>query len=267
MARRRASTATATTIAAVGHIVGRLLWDLVRDTSTTFVLRVKGGDSPCTCSGAKNLCVRISRLLGSVVGDVEQRMTGTTLRCYWLSDTAFVGMARDGNCKAEWCLRDLPAGFIQVCEAANRKWLVRCGDNSAANQSDDPGRPDEELVLVTVRLGTGKRGVNGVEGSSAGEAVITALRQSVVPSLFSVCELKFMPSRPDELLLAVCEFSKTETAPTLIVVDVEETHCSGTLRVVSITRCSTGLRGYLSLDSVFARHSMEEERWHPVFLH
>ncbi|KAH3723415.1 hypothetical protein Pelo_17882 [Pelomyxa schiedti] len=58
-----------------------------------------------------------------------------------------------------------------------------------------------------------------------------------------------MPSRPDELMLAVCGLR--DTTPTLVVVDVEGTHRSGTLRVVSTTRCLTGIRGYLSLDSAF----------------
>ncbi|KAH3764822.1 hypothetical protein Pelo_3317 [Pelomyxa schiedti] len=269
------------------HVVGRAVWDLVRETSATFVLHAMG--KRCRLPGQEQqqqrdwgpaeqvyLCVRVSRVLGSAMGDVEGRVAPTAgSLCYWVDDRALLNMeegrgegeadcwAMDGGyCSRPGCwyicdgvtgarigrVAEDPVGFSGLCEAVNGKWLVRCGDQPVPGGGGDDDGTNREVVMLTVRL-------NVLIQQSVLEYGEVLFREgrgvtTTVTLPQYVSDLKFMPSRPDHLLMAV--FRTRETAPSFLIIDVEGTHTSGTLRLLSVTHCLIDLTGFPSLSSVFA---------------
>ncbi|KAH3761326.1 hypothetical protein Pelo_6833 [Pelomyxa schiedti] len=245
-----------------GHAVGRAVWDLVRDTATTFVLRITGYTSTTsddeteeeeeeeeeetyTCAGSMFTrgCVRLSRLLGSVVGELEPRWQDRDRRLSWVSARVFVGWDREGGDGFSWYLQDAckmyydgtgfraigddPAGFSTQFHAANGKWFVRCGDRPT---SDGSGL---EWVMLTQRLNVWNELETGRCEFGGGSVTTVVIPESVARRVSG--ELRFVPSRPDEMLFAV--ISPKDSAASFLVVDVESTHTSGTLRILSTTPC------------------------------
>ncbi|KAH3767397.1 hypothetical protein Pelo_712 [Pelomyxa schiedti] len=261
----------------ISHIIGRMVWDLVRDTATTFVLDVQGrrrakcdaigrGEEPTENEDQEQeekeehvfLCVRVSRLLGSVVGDIEERGAAGVPGPYWVSDRLFVALQWefDGGStdpSGRWYMWDSvageilgivdedPATFSEELHVANGKWLVRAGRTPAAvvRYYGDP----PPSVMLTVRLNLqGPVEAGLCRFCCEGGATCVELPQFLM-------QMEFVPSRPDELLLVVCV--GRETSPRLLIVDVPGTHVGGTLKVLSVTRCLITLIEDLTLFSVF----------------
>ncbi|KAH3722486.1 hypothetical protein Pelo_18808 [Pelomyxa schiedti] len=70
-----ATTTTSTTLvpATEGHVVARLVWDLVASTARPLLVRVIGRDYWGMRASDSSLCVRVSPLLLSVVGEIRYR--------------------------------------------------------------------------------------------------------------------------------------------------------------------------------------------------
>ncbi|KAH3767530.1 hypothetical protein Pelo_590 [Pelomyxa schiedti] len=225
------------TLAREGHVVGRLMWELVRDTARTFVIQVNGGSRLAFGRPGGCVCLRVSPVLAGVVGVVEGRWSGAAgYRFNWNADRSACSIVPEkwqlcggGNPEEMSVVRVIehPEEGIPGRCAVNSKWLVTCGEFS-------DGKGGRQLMMVTQRL------MRLVSNSARGyhrcgeEVASVALSPHAVDSK-SVFIMQFSQTGVDELLLTVLEQHEKIT-PSILVVDVESTHSTGSLSVISVTR-------------------------------
>ncbi|KAH3742980.1 hypothetical protein Pelo_15613 [Pelomyxa schiedti] len=253
-----AATGTTLVLATEGHVVARMVWDLVASTARSLLVTVVGRDDWRNRAGDRSLCVRVSPLLLSVVGEIQDRAPAwSTL---WVDDTRYLWDRFDsddlsevqshsggGVCAAvvqprtkpvrKWRLysdaglgrRDdgvvvceEPVGFIHECKAANSKWLVLLGR----------GESGGEKVLLVHRFDRCRNMIGEFSHYKVPLDLIAdgdTLRGAPTP-------IRFDGQRPDELLLVVVRKSRSaDTSIVASVIDVEQTHSNGTLCVLSTT--------------------------------
>ncbi|KAH3722657.1 hypothetical protein Pelo_18637 [Pelomyxa schiedti] len=224
----------------------------------SLLVTVIGRDDWRNRAGDRSLCVRVSPLLLSVVGEIQDRAPAwSTL---WVDDTRYLWDRFDsddlsevqshsggGVCAAvvqprtkpvrKWRLysdaglgrRDdsvvvceEPVGFIHECKAANSKWLVLLGR----------GESGGEKVLLVHRFDRCRNMIGEFSHYKVPLDLIAdgdTLRGAPTP-------IRFDGQRPDELLLVVVRKSRSaDTSIVASVIDVEQTHSNGTLCVLSTT--------------------------------
>ncbi|KAH3742984.1 hypothetical protein Pelo_15617 [Pelomyxa schiedti] len=249
-------TATATTaLVTWGHVLARLVWDMVVSTARVFVFLVdetsQGGHYDERC-----LCVRVSPLLLSVVGEIQDR--ALVHSWLWVDDTRYLGsgdgghdvtppvqrwiMCSAGDPASEWrkmrddgvAVCEEPVWFRPHSEAVNSKWFVLLGRGVGS-----------EKVLLVHRF---NNDCNRQSGFS---------HHKVPLDVIAECDtLRFERQRPDELLLFLLKKARSEESSIVaIVIDVEQTHSNGALCVLSTTSWASPFVGGLTSSFVLRKKS------------
>ncbi|KAH3732196.1 hypothetical protein Pelo_16974 [Pelomyxa schiedti] len=204
-----------------GAVVARIVWDqLVRDTPTTFVLHVQGKTNPEDESVC--VCLRVSRLLGSLMPHTHIDETA-------LSDGSQFGRWKLLDPRRHWApvvavVGDDPVNFQGVGDAANHKWVATCGW-FLTEASEEPSTPSAPMLLT--------RRLNQGTFFSSEDTRVVVIPPAVVASALGIGLVRFSKSRADELLLVVNR--PGEWMPSFVMVDVEATHSTGSLALISIT--------------------------------
>ncbi|KAH3758598.1 hypothetical protein Pelo_9605 [Pelomyxa schiedti] len=256
MATTGSHHSTTTTLMAEGHVVGRLVWDLVVSTARVFVFEVKGSITVEGQTGHRRaqrcLCVRVSPLLLSMVGEIDDRAVAPS-SFQWVDDTRYlqhcsgspdewvlcsasyekVGVQRSGDSSTDngVLLCEDPVWLFSRCVAVNSKWIVLFGGAS--------GSCEKFLFLHCLEEANNKSCCLREFAQYKVPLDLTE-EDNLVRSLLNFCK-----QRPDELLLIVNTQKKNAKIVTAVTVfDLEQTNTTGALCVLSTTTvCSSLLCG------------------------
>ncbi|KAH3761040.1 hypothetical protein Pelo_7136 [Pelomyxa schiedti] len=268
------------TLARHAHTLARLLWDVARATTTSFVVVARGMarsraycpddddadyDETLDIPAEAALLLRVSPLLGSVVGHAELRDPPGSQGRYWATWRWFVqprqrpsdhawwwclvdsgrrsparqpGHDCDGGGEREWAqglvrgVAPCTWGFSGLGDAVNARWLVQCGRIPGGYGGG------MELVLITHRLRVPEESSGGTgnccaDGGEAGSSTIVHLPDSFGGSSpFTRMILTLTKYWPDELVLVVVR--PEDPPPHLYVVDLAKLHSTGKWSFVSM---------------------------------
>ncbi|KAH3742987.1 hypothetical protein Pelo_15620 [Pelomyxa schiedti] len=245
-----ASATTAGILATDGHVVAKLVWDLVVSTAAVFVLRV------AKIGAARDLCVRVSPLLLGIVGEIQDG----EYCCVVLPDDARYMLKRKYECTG-WervvlytgarpaatepdkrirgyggggvdegggggvLLCQKPVWFKTECEVVTPKWIALFGGR------DDGGWPiGREKFLLLHRWGD----------RLSSEFVHCGIPLTIfADGVLAI--LAFNSTRFDDNQLLLVLNKSDELGPHLHIIniiDAEQTHVTGKLCIVSTTMFS-----------------------------
>ncbi|KAH3732158.1 hypothetical protein Pelo_17006 [Pelomyxa schiedti] len=158
MATTGSHHSTTTTLMAEGHVVGRLVWDLVVSTARVFVFEVQGSITVEGQTGHRRaqrcLCVRVSPLLLSMVGEVDDRAVAPS-SFQWVDDTRYLQHLSD-----EWVL--CSASYEKVGDSSTDNGVLLCEEPVPLDLTEEDNlvrsllnfckqRPDELLLIVNMQ--------------------------------------------------------------------------------------------------------------------
>ncbi|KAH3714548.1 hypothetical protein Pelo_18942 [Pelomyxa schiedti] len=211
---------------------------------------VADGENLCGDTAERCLCVRVSPLLLSIVGEIQDREP--VLSYLWVDDTRYLERTFDDveevesaptvswppparvvkrwrlcSAGSDWKQRledgvvvcEEPEWFRKLCGEVNSKWMVLFGYGLGGGQ-----------VLLVHRFGDSRNKISEVQLDIMADG-----------DTLEGASLRFDGQRLDELILVLRTARFARLSTRVIAIDVEQTHSNGALCVLSITSWSIPL--------------------------